>query len=180
MSKALKIAYAVIRGIVAGLCVILLVYNLYVIISRYGFGNPVPTVFGYGGAQIVSGSMDDGTEDAIKVHDFVIIHARDDYEVGDIVTYIDNYGDATTHRIIEKDGDTFLTKGDNPENAVDPPITKEKIVGKVIAVWRGVGEAIEFIKGPYGLMAILFAGVVIWFAGDIIGILTSGKKDEEE
>ena len=61
----------------------------------------------------------------------VIIKKSKKYEIGDIVTYSANDKYLITHRIIAKDGDAIITKGDN-NNIQDEKIEEKDIYGKVI------------------------------------------------
>lgn len=76
--------------------------------------------------EVKTGSMEDG----IHVGDYILIVKRNNYKVGDIVTYTkeDYY---VTHRIVEKNGNKVITKGD-ANNVVDEEINVSDIVGKVI------------------------------------------------
>ena len=75
---------------------------------------------------VKTGSM----EDNIHAGDYILIIKKDDYRVGDIVTFKKNDG-FITHRIVNKDGDVITTKGD-ANNTEDDNIDKKDIVGKVI------------------------------------------------
>ena len=190
--KAFNIAKKVLIGIVAALCAVLLVYNAYMLIAKYACGIPMPTVFGYAGARVPTGSMDDDSgDDDIEIGDFVIIHAQDSYEIGDIVTFYDSSADMlVTHRVVDIDGTTYYIRGDTTgerdENnrPVGEPVTDEvplsAIVGKVVSVISGGGNAIDFMRSTPGLLIIVAAGVIIWFAEDIISSLLNRQKEDEE
>ena len=75
---------------------------------------------------VKTGSM----EAKIHVGDYILIYKKSDYYVGDVVTYTSNNG-FITHRIIKKDGDKVVTKGD-ANNTEDETISAKIIVGKVI------------------------------------------------
>lgn len=75
---------------------------------------------------VKTGSM----EAKIHVGDYILIYKKSDYNVGDVVTYTSNNG-FITHRIIKKDGDKVVTKGD-ANNTEDETISAKVIVGKVI------------------------------------------------
>ena len=181
MKRAFKVVKCVIRAILAVVCVLLLVYNAYVLIARYAFGVGMPTVFGYSGAAVVSGSMDDDSGDDIEIGDFVITKSQDNYAVGDVITFYEpSLGGYVTHRIISADESGFITKGDANNVQDGSTVAQDDIVGKVVAVLKGGGSAIEFMRSPLGLLAIVAAVVVIWVATDIISNLLSGKKDEKE
>ena len=191
--KAFNIAKKVLIGIVAALCAVLLVYNAYMLIAKYACGIPMPTVFGYAGARVPTGSMDDDSgDDDIEIGDFVIIHAQDSYEIGDVVTFYDSSADMTvTHRVVDIVGTTYYIRGDTTgeRDENDRPITEgvvtdavplENIIGKVVGVISGFGGFIEFMQKPYGLLIVCGIGVLIWLGGGIIDELLNRKNDEKE
>lgn len=191
--KAFNIAKKVLIGIVAALCAVLLVYNAYMLIAKYACGIPMPTVFGYAGARVPTGSMDDDSgDDDIEIGDFVIIHAQDSYKVGDVVTFYDVSANITvTHRVVDIVGTTYYIRGDTTgeRDENDRPITEgvvtdavplENIIGKVVGVIPGFGGFIEFMQKPYGLLIVCGIGVLIWLGGGIIDELLNRKNDEKE
>lgn len=191
--KAFNIAKKVLIGIVAALCAVLLVYNAYMLIAKYACGIPMPTVFGYAGARVPTGSMDDDSgDDDIEIGDFVIIHAQDSYEIGDVVTFYDVSANITvTHRVVDIVGTTYYIRGDTTgeRDENDRPITEgvvtdavplENIIGKVVGVIPGFGGFIEFMQKPYGLLIVCGIGVLIWLGGGIIDELLNRKNDEKE
>lgn len=191
MKRALLIVGKVIRWIVIAVCVLLCIFIIYSLIQR-AMGNNMPTVFGYAGTTVVTGSMDDDSgDDDIEIGDFVIIHAQDSYEIGDVVTFYDVSANITvTHRVVDIDGTTYYIRGDTTgerdENnrPVGEPVTDEvplsAIVGKVVSVISGGGNAIDFMRSTPGLLIIVAAGVIIWFAEDIISSLLNRQKEDEE
>ena len=123
-------------------------------------------VFGYSIMQVVTGSM----EDTIKVKDIVIVKITKDVKNNEIISYEDN-NKIITHRIIKITDNYIVTKGD-ANNSEDKPITKEKVVGKVVciipkvAIWQKV-----------------FASPPVFISGSITIILlylVYVNKDEEE
>ena len=191
MKRALLIAGKVIRWIVIAVCVLLCIFIIYSLIQR-AMGNNMPTVFGYAGTTVVTGSMDDDSgDDDIEIGDFIIIHAQDSYEVADVVTFYDSDGGVyVTHRVVDIVGTTYYIRGDTTgerdENnrPVGEPVTDEvplsAIVGKVVSVISGGGNAIDFMRSTPGLLIIVAAGVIIWFAEDIISSLLNRQKEDEE
>ena len=191
--KVFNIAKKVLIGIVAALCAVLLVYNAYMLIAKYACGIPMPTVFGYAGARVPTGSMDDDSgDDDIEIGDFVIIHAQESYEIGDVVTFYDVSANITvTHRVVDIVGTTYYIRGDTTgeRDENDRPITEgvvtdavplENIIGKVVGVISGFGGFIEFMQKPYGLLIVCGIGVLIWLGGGIIDELLNRKNDEKE
>ena len=111
MSKIFKIAFDII------FIFLIIILCLYFILRILG----IVKIY-----EVKTGSMEDG----IHVGDYILIVKRNNYKVGDIVTYTkeDYY---VTHRIVEKNGNKVITKGD-ANNVVDEEINVSDIVGKVI------------------------------------------------
>ncbi len=75
---------------------------------------------------VETGSM----EDKIHAGDYILLCKRENYQIGDVVTFtVDNY--FVTHRIIKIEGDKITTKGD-ANNLEDKEIDQNQIVGKMI------------------------------------------------
>ena len=97
---------------------------------------------------VKTGSM----EAKIHVGDYILIYKKNNYNIGDVVTYTSNNG-FITHRIIRKDGDKIVTKGD-ANNTEDETISAKTIVGKVIMS----GGILNFvIKYKYVLSVIVLS-----------------------
>lgn len=179
MAKVLKISAVVLRALLVAVCVALCAYNIYVLVSCYAFGNGMPTVFGYAGAAVGSGSMDDDSGgDDIEEGDFVIVKSQQDYAVGDVITFYWD-GKYVTHRVEQVTQEGYITHGDANGDYREQP-SHGDVVGKVVAVLRGVGGAIEFLRSPAGLLVIIAAGVVVWIGTDVVSALISNNKDEKE
>lgn len=75
---------------------------------------------------VTTGSM----ENNIHAGDYILIIRKNDYNIGDIVTYkkSDYF---ITHRIVKKNNNIFVTKGD-ANNLEDDAINISDIEGKVI------------------------------------------------
>jgi signal peptidase I len=95
---------------------------------------------------VETGSM----EDKIHAGDYILLCKRSNYQIGDVVTYIeDNY--YVTHRIVKMDGDIITTKGD-ANNVEDQEINKDQIAGKMI-ISGGILNIV--IKFKYAFIAFL-------------------------
>lgn len=68
----------------------------------------------------------------LAIGDIIIIKEFDEYNKNDIITFNVNDEYLVTHRIIEKQGNNFVTKGDNNTSRDEELAQKENIVGKVI------------------------------------------------
>lgn len=70
----------------------------------------------------------------LKKNDFVVICKNKSYSKNDIVTYISADNCLITHRIIEKQNDNYITKGDNNNIEDDKIVTIQDIKGKVFLI----------------------------------------------
>ncbi|HKL47293.1 MAG TPA: signal peptidase I [Candidatus Izemoplasmatales bacterium] len=139
--------------------VILLVFQL-----GYAMANgEVPTIFDRAISYVPTASM----EDEIMAGDMIVVHTDvDDYFEGDVISFETRVNGKTvsiTHRIVEKNGDLFTTKGDNNDEiyAWEKDIDKDNIIG----LYRG--QRSGFLGSVYGL---LFSGNISILFILIIGI----------
>jgi len=80
-------------------------------------------------ASITSGSM----WPVLKVGDMVLIkgvNSKNDISIGDIIVYKNPLG-FTIHRVIQKNANTVITKGD-ANNVSDSPVTYDEVIGKTV------------------------------------------------
>lgn len=70
----------------------------------------------------------------LKKGDVILIKKYNNYKQGDIVTYAEDSNYLITHRIIEKNNNSFKAKGDNNNSEDDKTIQLENIKGKVIII----------------------------------------------
>ena len=161
--KAFTVIKRVIWGIVIAVFCLLCVLTIWLAVDKFVLKSPVPSVFGYSALTVKTGSMS-GT---IEIGDLIIIKDTGDYEIGDIVTFLQK-GDSipTTHRIIDSREDgSFITKGDanNVQDAL--PVSKDIILGEVVKVLPKVGLFAERVQSEgwiyiVALLVILGGGTV--------------------
>lgn len=118
-------------------------------------GNNYFELFGYSLFEVATGSM----KPAISKNDIIITKKNSTYEINDIITFSKdkNY---ITHRIISKNNDTYITKGD-ANNTADTPIETSSIIGKVIKVYPNLGIWKEVFTNPK-ILVIIFITLVIF------------------
>lgn len=132
--------------------VIVILVCAFTLIFRMIFKVEVVKIFGYSGLIILTGSM----EPNYHPGDIIFIKEQKDYFVNDVITFHrKDLNMIVTHRIIEKDGMSFKTKGDANNSADDKMISLEDVEGKVIARVGGVGNFIIFLQSPMGIFSIL-------------------------
>jgi len=88
--------------------------------------NKIPYIFGLTMLRIDGGSM----EPTLKYGDYILVKKQNDYRKDDIISYTIN-ASYITHRIVEINGDKYITKGD-ANNSVDEATPKSSVAGKVI------------------------------------------------
>jgi len=144
------------KGLIYFLLIMLIIINIFMIISKVILKSDYPNFFGYTWFEIASNSM----YPELKKGDLVIIKLNQkDYKVGDIITFQDDYF-YTTHRLVEINNTMYTTKGDN-NNTNDKPISKTKVIGKVILKVAAIGYFIYIIKQPITIILLLVATILI-------------------
>ena len=134
---------------------LLIGYSVYSLNARRVMRNALPMPFGVGSAVVLSGSM----EPALSVNDLVLVKAAPDYEVGDVVVY-QSGGELIIHRIIEKEGETFVTRGD-ANNTADSPIGLSAIKGRMILSVPYVGLPIRLLQTTPGKLLLLALAILL-------------------
>lgn len=105
---------------------------------------------GIGALLVVTGSM----QPTINIKEMIIIKEQKNYEVCDIVTYKDRTNNLVTHRIVSKNADTVVTRGDN-NTVSDEPINVNQIQGKVCYHSVLLGEIFIYWLKPI-LITVIF------------------------
>lgn len=107
-------------------------------------------IFGVRSYTVMTGSM----RPTLPVGSMVFTYPQATYNIGDIITF--NRGNITiTHRIIEKSGTTFVTKGDANNASDAQKVVLKDIVGKDVAIVPFIGRIAGFIKTPLGFGLLL-------------------------
>ena len=159
--KTISIIIGHILNVLLLIVFVLIMIGIYYIVQIKVFQNDYANLFGYTFFEVATGSMS-GT---IEIGDVVIVKITKDVNQGEVIVYKegDNF---ITHRLVEKDGDHLVAKGD-ANNSEDKPITEDQILGRVIyilpklGVWRKIFLSPEII----GLILLLLflLGVVVQF-----------------
>ena len=137
---------------------ILLLISIYNSIQINILKNDYSSLFDYSIFEVQTGSM----SGEIEAGDWVIVKATKDIALDDIITF--KQGDEfTTHRVIEKYTDTYVTKGD-VNNSKDEPITDDDIVGKVVKVLPHFGILRKTLFNPWVVISLIITLFLINFA----------------
>ncbi len=138
-------------------------------------------VLGYQTMVVTSGSM----EPAIQTGSAVIVHAAEQYQIGDIITFYERGKEAlpTTHRIV---GDqivagqiAYVTQGDANKSPDEQPILRTDVLGKVVAVAPGVGYLLSMAKTRWGFVVLVGIPFVLVVAEEFRKIRNAVKKQKK-
>ena len=117
------------------------------------------------------------------MHDMIIIHKTDNYDIDDIITF--QQGERlVTHRIVDKTNDNYITKGDY-NNIVDQQnVSNDNVIGKVAFVIPKCGLYIGYLQTPAGLcsmflVAFLLVAIFILNPKEIIANLKTFKEEQK-
>lgn len=167
ISQIINIAIKAVLNIIyviLGIIAIILIYN---IIQISIFNKPYMNIFGYSFFQVKTGSMS-GT---LEIGDIIAVKLTKDVKKDDIITY-EKEQILITHRIIEKQGESIITKGD-ANNAEDEPITKKDVIGKVVYTLKNVEIWKEVFKTPEVYILVIITLV-------LFGITVSIEEKKKE
>jgi signal peptidase len=138
-----------------------------VLIALSSFGSPdIMTAY-----VVRSGSM----EPAIGTGSIVFVRAAEHYSGGDIITFRRADSDPAalpiTHRVVEvqSEGEAarFVTKGDANNAADAQPVSREEIIGKVLARVPYVGYPVSYARTRAGYVALVAVPAVAIIAGEV-------------
>ena len=169
--KTISIAIGYILNILLFLVFCLIIIGIYYIVQIKVFQNDYANLFGYPFLEVATGSMA-GTR---EIGDVVIVKITKDVNQGEVIVYKegDNF---ITHRLVEKDDNHLVAKGD-ANNSEDKPITEDQILGRVIyiipklGVWRKIFLSPEII----GLIVLL-----LFLLGAVVQFVSKNDKTNKE
>lgn len=134
---------------------IILGVNVYLANARGIVGNQLPMPFGYGLANVLSGSM----EPTFSKGALLLVKDKDTFQVGDIVVY-QSGKELIVHRIIELDNELVITQGD-ANNVADEPFDKSQIKGVVIGWIPYLGTVTGILRTPTGIILVLICAFLL-------------------
>lgn len=176
--KALKVTGRVFSAALIAFEVLLIIF---LIVSKVQ-GGP-PTLFGHQMYFIRSGSM----SPYLEVGDVIISKKYDGGELvagenGDVVTYygkVEGRTELITHRVIEVDGDTVVTKGDY-NTSVDSPISKSEIEAVMTYKTVIIDDIYGVISTTWGFWLLIFTPIALLIVSEIISLIKEIKKEKQE
>lgn len=139
----------------------------YLVFCRTVKHQDFPKVFGFSAAKVISDSMDP----TIIKGDTIVIKECKQYYLGDIITY-DDSSTYVTHRIVEVNDNSFITKGDNNNVSDANPVSLESIQGKVVFTVPALNRIFTSKQVYIGLLIIT---VLVLFFTDFVNLFKNKK-----
>jgi len=154
----------------------------FVIVLFQRIRGEVPTLFNHSVFIIVTDSM----EGVYDVGDVILVKNVDPSEIknGDVVTYYGEVGDfagkVITHKVVKDPVEVngvyhFQTQGVKRGASLDPEITEDQLVGKVLKKLKVVTWVYELVTNMYGFLFV----IVIPIVGMMIVYMVQFFKNEE-
>lgn len=185
-NKIWKITVKVLWGVVWTLLGIVALLVLWLAFDKFILKNPVPSVFGYSSLNIATGSMNGnsalvsgGKPKQVKEGDLIIIKDTGDYQIGDVITFLlDGEKVPTTHRIVGKTDEGFLTKGDANNSKDIVPVPEENILGEVVAHLPTLGQFTMWLKQE-GWIYVVSLLAILALGGFLIKFIDEPQTESE-
>ncbi len=120
-----------------------------------------PSLGGRATFVIVNGNS---MEPTLHRGDLVIVRAAASYQAGDIVTYRHPQIGPVIHRIIRRDGDRYIFKGDHNHWTDSYAPAQAELIGRLWLYLPSAGKPIGWLRKPLGmaLMAALLGSVLMF------------------
>lgn len=153
--KRKRIKKNIIRRIILLVLGIIFGVNVYLGNATTIVGNKLPMPFGYGLANVLSGSM----EPTFSKGTLLVVKEEKDIKKGEIVVY-QSGSELIVHRVIDIDKNMITTKGD-ANNIADPTFDKTQIKGVVVLTIPILGTIAEILKTPTGMLLMLVVAFLL-------------------
>lgn len=167
VGNALSLIVKNILNLIYAMLAIIVIVLIYNIIQVSVLNKPYMNIFGYSFFKVKTGSMS-GT---IEIGDIIVVKLTQEVSENDIITY-EKDQILITHRIIEKQGDILITKGD-ANNVADEPITTDEVVGKVVYIFKNIEIWKQVFKTPEVYILVIITLV-------LFGITVSIEEKKKE
>ena len=187
MKNCKRAAYYAVTAVEAflAICAILIaLLNASMFIQSKVFLKPVPTVFGYSYANVLSGSM----EPLVSAGDLVVCKEQDEYSVNNVVLFEDE-GYVILHRIVGEEDGAFITQGDANNVPDEARIQPEDIHGILVCSFKGLGSQMAHLSTGIGALWFIATSLLMFLALDFARDalrefaakeIAAGKEDEDE
>lgn len=146
--KVLRRGVLILLGILLGV-------SIYSANARNILGNQLPMPFGYGLANVLSGSM----EPTFSKGALLLVQDTRNVKEGDIVVY-QSQGELIVHRIVRVKENIIVTQGD-ANNVADIPFRKDQIKGKVIGWVPYFGSISQIFRKPLVIILTILLAILL-------------------
>lgn len=152
--------------------ILVLIISIYSFVSLNVLNKKYVNFFSYTFFQVGSNSM----APTITTNDILIVKLTKDIKKDDIVTFFSD-DVVVTHRVIDINNDSYMTKGD-ANNTVDRPLNKDMIIGKVSKVIVNGGTWFKVITTPKIIVLICVTLFLFSLAFSYKSKKTLSKNDD--
>ena len=163
----------------------ILLINLTLIIRGNTDPSMPPSVFNITPMVVLSGSMNDGSYDAIEAGDLILVKKVDTKKLreNEVIAYME--GDhAVTHRIVKvnkEDGKvTYTTRGDANNTEDMTPVQPDMVIGQYFYRFAGIGDFVIFLQTPQGMACVIGIPLLIFAIYEVIRKYALAKKNKEK
>lgn len=156
-------------------------------------GGKKPSLFGYRFYYVLTDSMTPTIEanDVVLSEILTTEEVKNDLKVGDIVTFVVEYGDlkgkTITHRVVETtyydeeyDRWCIKTQGDKLGAPVDEPVPVENVQAVMVKKASALSSFYRFFSSRVGLIAVVVVPFAIMMGVLIFRLITIVKKPEND
>ena len=166
MTKVISFILNTLLTIITIVIIIGAYYMYQVKIQKKDYAN----LFGYSLFEVATGSM----SPTIEVGDVVITKLTKEVNENDIIVYMDGKN-IITHRLIEKNGNKIITRGD-ANNSEDKPIEEKMIIGEVVKIIPQLGTWQQILSSPEILVLIIILILIL----SVIYAYTSKSEEKND
>ena len=166
MTKVISFILNTLLTIITIVIIIGAYYMYQVKIQKKDYAN----LFGYSLFEVATGSM----SPTIEVGDVVITKLTKEVNANDIIVYMDGKN-IITHRLIEKNGNKIITRGD-ANNSEDKPIEEKMIIGEVVKIIPQLGTWQQILSSPEILVLIIILILIL----SVIYAYTSKSEEKND
>lgn len=152
-------ALAIVSNILFTIFMIVILFFIF-ITAQSRLTGVEPSILGHRLYIVESGSM----LPALRINSMIIAKElpASEIEVGDILSFYGKNADVRiTHRVVEiqNDGEAFITRGD-ANNTNDPnPVTKDRVIGKIVFSIPLIGLIFKALSNPIAIAIIVLIGI---------------------
>lgn len=181
-----------ISSIIIG-AIFILVVTAFLSLVVQSMGGKKPSIFGYRVYYVLTASM----EPTLSAGDVLLCQLFDDdnearqrIKEGDIITFVAEYGAqqgmTITHRVVKEvhfdetyGRDVVLTKGDNENASVDPPVPIENVQAILVKESKFFTNMYKFFTSVLGMILIIIIPSLFILTALVWKLVIAAKKPRE-